>query len=792
MNSGKNTIFMIRKLKKIIYTTMIIYPIGITGQCVVQTVKGTITDRETQIALAGASIIVSTVNPVLGAISDIDGKFRIENVPVGRHNVLISYMGYEQYDIKELVVGSGKEVVLDIGLKESVTELEQVVIKSTTNKDRALNTMAILSARQFTVEETMRYAGGIDDPAIIATSFAGAAGSTANNGIVIRGNAPKGLLWRMEGIDIPNPNHFANLTIFGGGGFTALSSQMLSNSDFFTGAFPAEYGNALSGVFDIRMRTGNNEKYEHTFRSGLLGIDVSSEGPIIFGKNASYLFNYRYSTFGLLGPMLPEDASNIRYQDLSFKLNVPMRKTGTIVLWGIGSNDISGTRAEKDSGLWIHEQDKEEMKSPTAMGAAGISHKINLSKKTFLHSTLAATGNNTKMDISRMDQMLTLQPVNYIKSNTWKYSFSCFINNKFSPLHTNKTGVIINHLFYNMDIRQAVIPGAALIPVVLEEGNSWLWQTYSQSRFDLSPTVTLNTGLHSQYFHLNGKYTTEPRGGIKWRFMPRQSVSLGYGHHSQLEMLNFYLAQQKHQSGYTLPNKNLDFTKAHHIVLGYELKTSENSRLMIEPFYQSLYSIPVKPGTSFSLINTDLNWYLQDSLVNRGTGENAGIDITVERFLNNGYYFLFTTSLFRSVYRGGDNKEHPTRFDKTWVLNALGGKEWAVGRQKKNLFSINGRLNYMGGDRISPLNYALSLAAKEPVYDETNAFAWRKPAALIANLSINYHKNRKEHSSIWSVHFVNILGYEEFYGYWYNYKTQQIEKQKEAVMLPNISYKIEF
>ena len=112
-----------------------------------------------------------------------------------------------------------------------------------------------------------------------------------------------------------------------------ISSQLLSNSDFFTSAFPAEYGNALAGVFDIKLRTGNNENREYAFQAGLLGIDFAAEGPFIKGKEASFLFNYRYSTFGLMVDMSLLPTEQIpRYQDLSFKINLPTKKAGLFSL----------------------------------------------------------------------------------------------------------------------------------------------------------------------------------------------------------------------------------------------------------------------------------------------------------------------------------------------------------------------------------------------------------------------------------------------------------------------------
>jgi len=332
--------------------------LNLSAQDLTQTIKGRVVDIDLQIPLPGATVVILDSDPLIGVTTDVDGYFRLENVKLGRYNLKISYMGYETSIISELVVGSGKEVVLNIGLRESSVKLDEVVITADLDKKDPINSMAIISSRQINMEEAHRFAGGFDDPSRLASSYAGVAGNTNSNAIVIRGNAPKGLLWRMEGLEISNPSHFANMTTFGGGGLTALSSQMLATSDFYTSAFPAEFGNALSGVFDIRLRTGNRDKREYTIEASLMGLNASAEGPYKQGKGATYLFNYRYALFGLLKPVLPENAARIKYQDFNFKTEFPTKKAGIFAVWGIVSTDYSGERVTKDIEEWEYDQDR--------------------------------------------------------------------------------------------------------------------------------------------------------------------------------------------------------------------------------------------------------------------------------------------------------------------------------------------------------------------------------------------------------------------------------------------------
>jgi hypothetical protein len=300
----------------IIAFLLLCLPIALSAQLLTQTMKGTIVDIDSNNPLIGATVVILESDPLKGATTDSEGRFKIEKVPIGRYNIQVSYVGYVTLFLSEILVTSGKEVVINIGLKQVVMQMNEVTVKGYSQKDKPLNTMASISARSFSVEETRRYAGGLDDPARLASAFAGVTtGNLQDNGIIIRGNSTKGVSWRLEGVEIPNPNHFDGGTIAGSGFVTVFSSQLLTNSDFYTGAFPAEYGNALAGVFDMKFRNGNSDKRESTIQFGMLGLDISSEGPFVKGKNSTYLFNYRYSTFSLMTllNLLPKGSGIPRY-----------------------------------------------------------------------------------------------------------------------------------------------------------------------------------------------------------------------------------------------------------------------------------------------------------------------------------------------------------------------------------------------------------------------------------------------------------------------------------------------
>jgi hypothetical protein len=750
----------------------------------VQTIRGWVVDEVTGATIPGATIILADHEPLTGTTTGPDGSFRLPNVPVGRQTLRITFIGYEPRIIRNLMVTSGREVVLEITLRESITEMEEIVVRPDDTRDQSINYMSLTGSRMLRMEEASRYAGGFDDPAGLASAFPGATSSLSSNALIIRGNAPKGVLWQMEGVEIPTPSHFANILTIGGGGITALSSHMISDSDFHTGAFPAEYGNALSGVLDLNIRTGNDQRYEHALRLGAIGVDAASEGPIPGIDGASYLANYRLSLFTLIAPLLPEDAGDIRYQNVSWKLHFPSTGTGTLSFWGIGAEDWSGQTAGGRPENWVYNQDREEIESPTRFGAMGLRHRILLGRRAWLVTSLAASGNALRWDLSRYsDDGSDLHPREYVRHDAGKLTAGSQLNFRFGARHSNRSGFIINRLGYSQLIRHAAAPGSPLEIIVDAAGHSYRHQTYSQSRFDIGNT-TLIAGWHFQYVTLTGASSFEPRLSVRYRH-GQNTLSAGYGRHSQTEPLSIYFSHPE--------NRKLALAKADHLIAGYNRLITPNLRLGLEAYYQWLSQIPVISGSSFSTLNLELDWFVNERMVNDGAGRNYGLETTIERFLSDGWYALFTGSLFHSGYRGGDGIWRNTRFNRGYAFTLLGGKEWTIrGRQRVRIFGANARLNMMGGRRITPVDEAASHSAREVIEDVSRAFAGREPSVLYGDITLELRTNRRATSSVWSLQILNATAYREFYGYRYNLRDNIIEKERELLLIPNLGYKFEF
>ncbi|MCD8260377.1 MAG: carboxypeptidase-like regulatory domain-containing protein [Bacteroides sp.] len=757
-----------------------------------QTLRGIITDAASGHPIPYATVILMD-NPDTGTTTDEEGKFILPGVPVGRHTLQASFMGYEPTIFREILVTSTKEVYLEIPLKESITELAEVYIRPQINKEKSLNTMALSGARMLSVEEASRYAGGMDDPARLASSFAGIAPSISNNGISVHGNAPHLLQWKMEDVEIPNPNHFADIATLGGGILSSLSRHVLGNFDFFTGAFPAEYGNAVSGVFDMRMRNGNNQKHEKIFQVGLLGIDVAAEGPLSKNKKASYLFNYRYSTTGLLGDLgVVNMGGTFKYQDLNLKLNFPTHKAGTFSVWSTSLIDNYQNDYKEDPEDWEFNSDRAKSNTKQYMASGGIGHRYFFSNDSYLKTTLATTFSrqNARQDI--MDYAMNISPEIRMNTENTNLILNSYYNQKFNSRITARIGITYTKMFYDMTLGLSPYEGMAIETIARGKGNTDLISGYINTSTALNQVWTMNLGVYSQFLALNHKGAVEPRAGIKWQTTPRSSLAFSYGLHSRMEKIDVYFVKTP-ETGEKLVNKELDFTKAYHLMLSFSHKLSDNLHLKVEPYFQYLYDVPVIADSSYSVLNRDV-FYVESALVNKGKGYNYGIDLTLERYLAGGTYYMFTGSFFNSRYQGGDGKWHNTKFNRNYILNVMGGKEWMMGRRKQDILSVNLKFTLQGGDRYSPVDEEATMLYpdKEVQYDESRAYSRQHSPMFISNLTVSYKMNRKKASYEIALKMLNVTGCPEYYGHEVNLRTGKIEPAKGTTSLPNLSYKIEF
>ena len=763
------------------------------AQVPTQTVRGTITDKISKTQLPGATIIVQSTDPVIGTTADGDGNFKLAGVPVGSHTLKISFTGYKELVLPNVIVNSGKETVLNIPMDEDVVMMEAVVVRPELEKNKPLNDMAVVSARTFSVEETRKFAAAVNDPLRMVTSFAGVVGAgDMNNAISIRGNSPYGLQWRMEGVDIPNPNHFSNVGS-SGGGISILSTQVLTNSDFMTGAFPAEYGNALAGVFDLNLRKGNNEKREYTVQASVLGTDVAVEGPFSKNYRGSYLINYRYSTLSILNNLGVKVGNGVtNYQDLSYNFYLPTKKIGNFSLFGFGGLSNQQVDAKKDSTQWEGEGDRYNSLYHSNTGAAGLKHALTLNSKTYLQSSFLISGNDNGDDERRLDKNYTPQ-FNYMQKFTnSKLTFTSVLNHKFNARHSMRSGVYLNRYYFSLQQKELNQETNQVEEHLNTFGSVGALQLFSQWNFRASERWTLNAGVHYLKLLSNSSSSIEPRASIKYNLNEQQSLSFGYGLHSQMQTVGIYEAQVTQPDGSVIkPNENVGFNKAHHFVLAYDRSINEHLRVKAETYYQHLYNVAVKNDIS-SPISTlsNVDGYMTDPLVNKGYGRNYGVELTVEQFLHNNLYFLLSTSLFDSKYKALDNVWRNTLFNAGHAMSFTAGKDFLW--EKNRVFGLNIRTIWTGGFRTTPIDVAKSVQAHETKYFEDQMFEVQLPDYFRVDFRVSLKRNRARTTSTLALDLMNATNHENLGGQYFDPFTGKIKSWYQLGLLPVISYRIEF
>jgi hypothetical protein len=778
-----------------------------------QTVKGTVLDMQSRFPLPGVNVILLDSDPLVGTSTDTDGQFRLENIPTGRQAILVQFIGYKSQTIPNVLVTAGKEVVINVLLEESVEKLQEVVVVAQSDKDKPINEMAKVSARTFSLEEVQRFSGGRNDVARLAANFAGVrAADDARNDIVVRGNSPTGVLWRVDGLPIASTNHYATLGTTGGP-VSALNTNVLRTSDFMTGAFPAEYGNANAAVFDVKFRNGNTDKHEFTGQiSAFSGIEFMAEGPLSLEKQSSYLVAYRY---GIASLASTGTSAVPRFQDLSFKLNLGKSKLGRFELFamgGLSSIDFLGDDIDEND---LFADPTQDAFISNSLGLIGLNHTIRLDKTSYLQSTVGGT-----IITSKFNQDNFLYDENGTRTGEYRavkrddtenrYTFSSQYNKKYNSRFNLRAGAMVQVYALNSNLQdrdmRPDIPdnngdGVPDYFVVIRDINEFtpLVELYAQGEYKFSDSFSWNFGLHNQYIDFNGSNAFEPRTALTWQYLPNQRISLAYGLHSHLVPLPLLLYEEQVDEGvYERTNRNLDFMKSHHYILSYNYNFADSWRLKAELYYQNLFSVPIENvQSSYSALNEGADFVFTErgSLVSRGGGENYGIELTIEKFFSRGYYLLMTTSLYESKYSGSDGVERSTAFNNNYVFNALLGKEWPIGRAKKNALTFDTKFTTSGGAPYTPIDLdATRENGGREVYFEDQAFSKRYDAYLRWDVKfgirLNGRKSRVSHQLF--VDLQNITDRENVFVDRYNPVTDQINTVTQAGFFPDFMYRLQF
>ena len=759
-----------------------------------QTIKGRIVDQQAKSPLIGVSITVENSKPSQGAVSDMNGYYKISNVSIGRVSLKVSSIGYKEQNIQNILLTTGKELVLDIEMEEQVTQLAEINVSASSQRNTIEKGLVSVSSKSFNVEDTRRYAGSRNDPARMVAGFAGVTSNNdSRNDIIIRGNSPSGVLWRVEGVDIPNPSHFGALGATGGP-VSMLNNNLLAKSSFLTGAFPAIYGNATAGVFDLQLRNGNNDKREFTGQIGFNGIEAGLEGPFSKSSKASYLVNYRYSVLDFvkkLGLNFGTGSGIPSYQDLSFKVNIPTSTLGVFNLFGIGGNSNIAFRDEQGDNFYA--ESNQNLDYATSMGILGLSNTYFFTPKTSGKLTLLATYSSTKTKVDslvKLNNIVIGSNLDYNdNSSQSKQVVSYTINHKWNAKNSSSIG--ITYTGFNLRYVDSTFTDNRYKTLHNFQGATSFLQNYVNWQNRPNERLTINTGIYYQRFMLNNTQSVEPRLGLRYKLDDKQTMSLGLGHHAQLQNLQIYF---NNNSG-SLTNKNLDMTHSDQVVLGYDRSINSDVRFKAEVYYQALSNVPVeKTASNYSLLNQGADFGVSDkvNLINIGTGYNYGTEFTLERNFDRGFYYLTTLSIFDSKYKGSNGIEHNTAFNGNYTFNVLAGKEIKIG--KNNTLAFDTKITSAGGRRYTPVNVAASKLNKSIIYYEDQSYENQSKNYFRADLKITFRQNKKKVMQEWFLDLQNITGSQNVFAQNYKLKGSDVVQTTSYQLgfFPNFNYRIQF
>lgn len=777
-----------------------------------QNVKGRVVELETQVSVPGALVKLMQRDSVkLKTSTDDKGYFEFKEIVPGKYTLNVTQTGFSLRTI-DILVTSGKEVVLNIELEETISEITEVEVLAY-KRGEVNNEMALVSSKSFSVEETERFAGSRGDPARMASNFAGVQGADdSRNDIVVRGNSPLGVIYRVEGVDIPNPNHFA-ISGSTGGPVSILNNKTMGNSDFFTGAFPAEYGNSISAVFDIKLRPGNSSKHEFTGQFGVLGTELMAEGPIDKERRSSYLAVYRYSTlsiFQAMGLSLGTDAVP-KYQDYCFNLKFPTKKGGLWTVFSLGGNsgiDIMISDQKEVSNEFYGDDDRDQY-FRTRMAVVGTSYSKTIKENTYLKFTLSANHEQQRaehdfiirhVDADSLWVVDSIYPLMRYVYNLNRYSTALSINHKFTKHHIIKFG-------FNFDFRTYDLLDSALEATHTRfverwdyTGTGFQFQPYFQYKWKPSDKLAITAGVHSNYFSVSNSLSLiEPRAGLRYQVNAKHTLSLGGGLHSQTQPQYVYFYQLLDSTGKPyLHNKNMDMTRSWHAIAGHDWSIGAAFKIKTEIYYQYLFDIPVETSASaFSLNNMGSGFarFFPDTLMNTGTATNKGIELTIEKFFNQKFFVLFTASVFDAKYKGSDGIERNTDFNGRYAVNVLGGYEFKTG--KKTTMSLGSKITSAGGRWYGYVDTAASNYFNELIYKSENYNTRQFRPYFRADLKINFRINGKKVSHEIALDLVNLLNTKNILNLSYapnplNPTADPIRENYQLGFLPIFYYKIDF
>jgi hypothetical protein len=691
-------------------------------------------------------------------VSDSSGFFE-QTIEPGHYTIMVAHENHRSKLLQNVVVMTGKEKVLDIEMEEVQVQLDSVVVQASVKKE----------AVDVDMWNMQRYAAVFYDPARVVNSHAQLINTDdqANN-ISVRGTSPNFIQWKLEGVETVNPNHLENAgTIndrptLNGGGVTMLSAQMLQNSGFEEAPFSPDAGNALTGAFNMKLRDGNNRRYERIIQASLLGTDICLEGPFSKKSSSSFLVNYRYSTVGLLSKLgINFGGEQINYQDLSYLATLPIRN-GYVKIFGVTGTSESIFKGTADTALLQTQKDLQNIDYRSFTSINGISFSKSLSNTVSIKHVVAYSVKNVKRNavpgaISFNNNKET------DRYSQQKISSLHQVSKRFSNWSRLKIGTYIN--YFQTSLRSmrndlSLTDGQLADPLL---------QPYISMEGLLIRKLSYRLGMHSIYQMRINDLQILPRLMLTYNITDDNVITFNYGRESQLHPAHLYLAAEQ--------NMDLQPATADAFSLLHEFNW-RGFKLKNTLYLQYFDNLPVNSDFGFSAFNY-FNEQFNFDLDEKGKARVYGYDITLQKDIR-GFYSIASLALFNSSYEM-NGRYLEARFNSGYNVALTFGKEFRL-RAGNKFLSADVRAVQRNGFRYAGVD----------LINEQYSYPVHLPDYFRADLRISYRKDKKNSSVIWAIDIQNLSNHPNIANYYYDTYTQQFEPKYQLGLIPVLSYKVMF
>ena len=746
------------------YKKIIFIILSLSNICAAQNIRGIVTDALNSKSLTGANITLLGTD--FRTESDSNGIFRFTNLTSKIYIAEVSFLGYAKTIVKDIEVVKGSDAIANVALQIADNQLNTVVVNGERNDVfHALQTQYPLS-----VAQTLRFPAAFNDPARLAMNSPGVTNDNdLGNGLSIHGYAPAAMQWRLEGVEILNPNHLANASSFNdqatasSGGVNALSTQMLGTSALVTGAYSSEYNNLISGCMDMRLRNGNDEKHRFTTQIGLFGLDLAAEGPLPSlspsrkeGKNGtSYLINYRYSTVGLLLQMgVPLSEEKVNFQDLAWNFHFPIGKKSDLKVFGMLGNSRNTFETKKDTIR--NNRDLTNVYYKDRLQVYGANFKSQLNSKTSFY--LSAAYSSTAPSLVRQNFDKNFKLLDEFTANTAQnlWSVNTFVQNKLSNTFSIKYGVNISYSIFKR--------------VYFGTSNIYTDLKYQKRNHSLLVGISLVTNTFSGPILISQKYKTV-------HFLPK----ISYAYRIDDDKKIVFSASQ--QSKFDLVSNQF--------MLNFD-KKSKNQHFSAGLFFHNTLAKKITNTVYFNLEYIAIPERL-DFIRNFSKQNNYGVEAQYEKTFARNIFFNANGSLYKALVKSEFNTFFTNYFGANYTLNLSLGKEWT--KKANKIWGASTHIINNGANYLSPMESNMTTFQKQVIvidYITSNDFGFKLQNYFRTDLRLYYKRDRKTWSSTLSLDIQNVTNKQNIAFEYYDTFLKKTSTKYQNGLIPILAWRANF